>query len=438
MNKIIKTPNALLGVFLCRFVIFASMYFIYNIIALGIQIFLSIVALFNKKMSLFIDGRKESFKKIEDVISSDDKTIWVHAASLGEFEQGRPIIERLREKFSNHKIVLTFFSPSGYEVQKNFKEADVICYLPLDSRSNARKFIKTVHPEIAIFVKYEFWPNLLRELERKNIETILVSGIFRKEQVFFKWFGSWMRQSLQSFSYFFVQNENSKQLLNTIGFDNVAVSGDTRFDRVYSIKEQNSQLDFMINFKQDKTIFVAGSSWKEDESIIVDYINGSEQDYAKFVIAPHNINTDEIKKLKESIHKETVLYSELGNSAIEDANVMIIDTIGLLTKIYKYADVAYVGGAFATGLHNVLEPAAFGSAIIIGPNYNKFNEAVELVKLGGCMPVQNYTEFKEILNSLLSDPVLRTKKGKIAGDYIVNNTGATKMVFKYVINKIAL
>jgi 3-deoxy-D-manno-octulosonic-acid transferase len=414
------------------------MYFIYNIIALGTQFSLRVVALFNKKIRLFIDGRKESFKRIEDVISSNDKTIWVHAASLGEFEQGRPIIERLRKKFSNHKIVLTFFSPSGYEVQKNFKDVDVVCYLPLDTRSNAQKFIKLVHPKMAIFVKYEFWPNLLRELDLNNIDTILVSGIFRKEQVFFKWFGSWMRKSLQSFSYFFVQNENSKQLLNTIGIKNVAVSGDTRFDRVYSIKEQDAQLDFMTSFKQNKTIFVAGSTWKEDESIIVDYINGSEQDLVKFVIAPHNINTDEIKKLKQSINKETILYSEIGNYAVEDARVMIIDTIGLLTKIYRYADVSYVGGAFATGLHNILEPATFESPIIIGPNFDKFNEAVELVKLGGCIPVNNSAEFQDILNSFLVNSVLRSDKGRIAGDYIANNTGATKMVFEYVVNKIEI
>lgn len=412
------------------------MYFLYNIVVLTAQFFLRIIALFNKKMSLFIDGRKESFKKIEDVISSDDRTIWVHASSLGEFEQGRPIIERLKENFSNHKIVLTFFSPSGYEVQKNFKGADVVCYLPLDTSSNVRKFIKLVRPEMAILVKYEFWPNLLRELDRNSIDTILVSGIFRKEQVFFKWFGSWMRKSLQSFSYFFVQNESSKQLLNAIGLNNVAVSGDTRFDRVYSIKEQNIQLDFMTKFKQDNTIFIAGSTWKEDEDFIVDYINTCEHDIVKFVIAPHNINTDEIKKLKESIHKKTILYSELGNYAVEEVKVMIIDTIGLLTKIYKYADVAYVGGAFATGLHNVLEPAVFGSPIFIGPNYDKFNEAVELVELGGCMPVHNYAEFQELLNSFLLDPVLRSEKGKIAGDYIANNTGATKMVYEYVVIKI--
>ena len=412
------------------------MYFLYNILISLAGFFLQVIALFNKKIKLFVDGRKDVFQQLEKAISKKDKTIWIHCASLGEFEQGRPIIEELKIQYPNHKIVLTFFSPSGYEVQKNYKFADVICYLPIDSRQNAIQFIKIVQPELAIFVKYEFWPNMLRELKNNKIETILVSGIFRKEQSFFKPYGSWMRKSLQTFSYFFVQDENSKELLNGVNFQNVSISGDTRFDRVHAIKKQDNQLDFMTKFKQDKLLFVAGSSWKEDEKLIVDYINNCELEQVKFAIAPHNINPKEIESLKAAINKKTVLYSEKELEDISKADVFIIDTIGLLTKIYSYANVAYVGGAFATGLHNVLEPATFGLPIIIGPKYDKFKEAVDLVENKGCVVVNDYVEFEKVLNTLFVDPLFRLEKGKVSSNYITNNTGATPMVLKYISSKI--
>lgn len=412
------------------------MNFLYNIAIYITWQLLKITAIFNNKIQSFVAGRRGAFAELSEKIAINDNVIWVHCASLGEFEQGRPLIENIRSKYPTYKVVLTFFSPSGYEIQKNYSLANVITYLPIDTVSNAKKFLDLVNPKMAIFVKYEFWPNLLRELDRNNIDTILVSGIFRKQQVFFKWFGSWMRKSLKSFSYFFVQDVNSQELLNSIGIENVTESGDTRFDRVYSIKEQDIQLDFMTSFKQNKTLLVAGSTWKEDEEIIVDYLNTCKYADVKFVIAPHNINANEINKLKKSIDKKVILYSELEKGEVSEAEVFIVDTIGLLTKIYKYADIAYVGGAFETGLHNVLEPATFGIPIVIGPKYDKFNEAVELVKLKGCIPVKDYGEFQEILNTFLSDPKLRLEKGKIAEDYIANNTGATKMVFEYVHNKI--
>lgn len=412
------------------------MYFLYNIVVLIVEFLLKGIGLFNQKISLFLKGRSETFIKLEQALSSSDRTLWVHCASLGEFEQGRPIIENIKIKFPNHKIVLTFFSPSGYEVRKNFKDVDVVCYLPIDSISNARKFVELVQPEIAIFVKYEFWPNLLKVLKENKVKTILVSGIFRREQIFFKWFGSWMKNSLNSFSYFFVQDENSKKLLNSIGIENVELSGDTRFDRVYSIKEQNNHLDFMTDFKQNRTMFIAGSTWKEDESFIVDFINRCELDGVKFAIAPHNINPIEIEKLKKSINKETILYSEVGKGELATAKVMIIDTIGLLTKIYSYADVTYVGGGFATGLHNVLEPATFGKPIIIGPEYDKFNEAKELVNQKGCISIQGYDEFEKVVNDLLLDTKFRSEKGKITSDYVTSNIGATSMIIEYVSNKI--
>lgn len=408
------------------------MYFLYNLIVSIARFFLLIIAQFNKKIKLFVDGRKNAFQKLKNEISISDKVIWVHCASLGEFEQGRPIIEKIRKEYTNHKIVLTFFSPSGFEVRKNYKEVDVVCYLPLDTKSNAKKLIDLVHPEVAIFVKYEFWPNILRELKRKSVETILVSGIFRKSQSFFRPFGSWMRKSLQNFSHFFVQDVNSEKLLASVGFHNVTVSGDTRFDRVYEITKQNNQLDYIEDFKQNQLTFVAGSTWKEDEELIVDYINNKASKDEKFIIAPHNIDANEINELKNNINKKTVLFSDKENQDLKSAQVFIIDTIGILTKIYSYADIAYVGGGFKTGLHNILEPATFGVPIIIGPEYDKFREAVELVNEGGCFVVYTKTEFDNQLKELFTDANDRNKKGEITKNFISQNLGATNIILDYI------
>ena len=412
------------------------MYIFYNLVVLFARFILRIIAPFNKKIGLFIDGRKSTFQKIEKEITLDDKVVWIHVASLGEFEQGRPIIEAIKEKHPAYKIVVSFFSPSGYEVRKNYSQADVVCYLPLDTKRSAKKFIELTHPEIAIFVKYEFWPNFIRELKNKQIETILVSGIFRESQTFFKPIGSWMRKSIASFSFFFVQDKNSKQLLNSINIDRVKISGDTRFDRVHAINSQDNKLDFMSDFKQDRLLFVAGSTWKEDENFIVEYINNCKIDGVKFVIAPHNMKVDEIDSLKKSIQKNTVLYSRKDIDDVTNAEVLIIDTIGLLTKIYSYADIAYVGGGFATGLHNVLEPATFGLPVIIGPQYDKFKEAVDLVKNKGCIVVNDNSEFKKTVDALFLDSIYRLEKGQIAGNYILNNVGATSMIMNYVSSKI--
>lgn len=412
------------------------MSFLYNILIYVTRFFLRIIALFNKKIKLFVDGRKESFSIIENKISKNDKTIWIHCASLGEFEQGRPIIEKLKTKYPNHKIVLTFFSPSGYEVQKNYKEVTIVCYLPLDTKSNARKFIELVHPEMAVFVKYEFWPNILNELKNQQIETILVSGIFRKDQVFFKPYGIWMRNSLKTFSHFFVQDDNSQELLQSIGFKNITTSGDTRFDRVSEITKQDNSLDFIEEFKQNKTALVAGSTWEEGENLLVDYINSELSSEEKIIIAPHNINPKEIKELRNAINKKTVLYSEKEHQNLKEAHVFIIDTIGILTKIYSYADIAYVGGGFETGLHNVLEPATFGVSILIGPKYDKFKEAKDLVNLGGCLVVNSQNEFNKQLNKLFSDANYRKEKGTISQKYIADNIGATTKVMEYIASKI--
>ena len=411
------------------------MNFLYNIAVFVTEILLNIIALFDKKIRLFIQGRKNIFTKLESKISETDKTIWFHCASLGEFEQGRPIIEYLKNNFPHYKIVLTFFSPSGFEVRKNYEFVDVIVYLPLDSNSNAQKFIRIVHPTMAVFVKYEFWPNLLKQLKKNKIETILVSGIFRKNQAFFKSYGFWMKNSLKAFSHFFVQNSASKKLLEEIGFNNITISGDTRFDRVIEITKQNNDLDFFERFTQNKNTLVAGSTWPKDEEYLVNYINFHASENEKFIIAPHNIEQPEIKRLKDSLNKKTILFSDKKKD--NNANVLIVDTIGILTKIYSYADYAYIGGGFGKdGVHNVLEPASFGIPLIIGPNFKKFQEAVDLVELNACEIVNNSEDFKKCLAKLYQDKAYRNKKGKITKEYIINNIGATKIILNYITKKL--
>lgn len=396
---------------------------------------LKIIALFNKKIALFLSGRKVTFHLLHAKIAKNDNVIWFHCASLGEFEQGRPLIENLKKTHPQYKIVLTFFSPSGYEVRKDYAFADVVTYLPLDSKRNARKFLDFVHPEIAVFVKYEFWPNMLNEAKQRKITTLLVSGIFRENQSFFKFYGGWMRKSLQAFSHFFVQNEISKQLLQSIGFNNVTRSGDTRFDRVYEITKQDNNLQFIEDFVQNKYTVVAGSTWPKDEELLVHYINNFASDHEKFILAPHQVNTKSIQNLQNSILKKTTLFSDKVKD--NSATVFIVDTIGILTKIYSYAHAAYIGGGFGTGLHNVLEPASFGIPLIIGPDYEKFQEAKELVQLNACTVVANKEELKAVLVQLYQDENYRQKQSEITHAYILKNIGATKIILNYIFNKIS-
>ncbi|MCG8837273.1 3-deoxy-D-manno-octulosonic acid transferase [Tenacibaculum dicentrarchi] len=410
------------------------MNFIYNLLLFKVSILLRFIALFNKKIKLFVDGRKQTFSKLEN-IKKTDKVIWFHAASLGEFEQGRPIIEALKERYKNHKIVVTFFSPSGYEIRKNYPLADVVCYLPFDTKANVKKFIAKIHPEIAIIIKYEFWPNLLSEVKKQGINTILISGIFREKQSFFKWYGGFMRNKLKAFNHFYVQNEASKKLLSSIGFQNITIAGDTRFDRVHDILKQDNSLDFINEFKNNSYTVVAGSTWKEDENLFVNYINNHASADEKFIIAPHNINQKQIKELQKSINKKTILYSEKEGQNLSENQVFIIDTIGVLTKIYSYADVAYVGGGLATGLHNILEPATFGIPIVFGANkYKKFQEATDLLKLGSVTIVTNNEDFSSNFTTLKANANLRTKMGSENYHYIKNNIGATKIIMNYIKN----
>lgn len=408
---------------------------LYNFAIFLFGIVIQIMALFNHKIKLFMEGRRESFPKLMTSLESKDKTIWIHCASLGEFEQGRPIIEALYKATDKYKIILTFYSPSGYEVQKDYEFADVIAYLPIDSVSKAKKFIEICHPSIAIFVKYEFWPNMLRELKQNAIPTILISGIFRKDQLFFKSYGAWMKKALSTFTHFFVQNETSKQLLEGIKFTNVTISGDSRFDRVASILNQDNNLDFLNDFTKDKIVMVSGSTWPIDEAYLIQYINQHQHENVRFIIAPHNINKKDIQKLQKAIHIKTVLFSD-GNP-VPKAKVLIVDTVGLLTKIYSYADFAYVGGGFEKeGVHNVLEPAVFGVPLVIGPIYEKFEEAKDLVNLKGCLVAKTNAELALLFNTLVTEPDSREKLGNINESYIQNNLGATKIILDYICVKI--
>jgi 3-deoxy-D-manno-octulosonic-acid transferase len=410
------------------------MKFVYNFVVFLTAIALPLLAVFSKKIKFFVVGRRETFSKI--AVLKNQKVIWFHVASLGEFEQARPIIEKLKQQYKKHKILITFFSPSGYEVRKDYELADVVCYLPLDTHKNAKRFIKEVNPELAIFIKYEFWPNFLDALKKKKIKTILVSGILRKDQLFFQSYGAFMKRSLAAFDHFFVQESNSKVLLNSIAYNNVTVAGDTRFDRVSAILKQDNSLDFIQEFKDNTHTAVAGSTWKEDEALLIHYINNKATEDEKFIIAPHNIKSDATLELRARIDKKTVLYSEFKQAQfvgdLKSYQVFIIDTIGLLTKIYAAADVAYVGGGLKTGLHNVLEPATFGIPVVIGNTFDKFKEAVDLVKLGGCIAIKNQEEFIDSFTKLKDDEQFRTLTGVINKRYIEAHLGATKLVMKYI------
>lgn len=406
------------------------MHLLYQI---GIQLvafFIPISRFFSSKMKLFVDGRKESFALLNKKIDATKKYIWVHVASLGEYEQGLPIMEAFKENHPEYKIVLTFFSPSGFEIRKNNTIADITLYLPLDRKQNVKHFLDLVQPKMVFFIKYEFWPNYLNELKNRNIPTYLVSGIFRENQLFFKGYGGFYRRALTAFNHFFVQNEASKKLLETNGFTNVTIHGDTRFDRVAQIVERAQPLDYIEKFKNSTTTIVIGSSWIDDEEVYLPYINASEN--IKFIIAPHNIKEEEISRLISKINKQVVRFSSYNENDLASADVFIIDTIGILTQIYAYADIAYVGGAFKTGLHNILEPATFGAPVVIGPKYEKFQEAKDLVVLGSCLVVNNTEELSTTFNRLITDIDYRKELGSKNRDFILQNKNTTKVVMDFI------
>lgn len=413
------------------------MQFLYSTLTGIFETVLPVSTLFSGKMKQFVEGRKSVFRTLESQLKPNDKTIWLHCASLGEYEQGLPVMEALKKKYPNHKLVVTFFSPSGYENKKNSSIGDVTVYLPLDSKSNVNKFLNLVRPEMAIFVKYEIWPNYLLELHKRNIPAFLISTLFRKKQLFFKSHGFWMRKVLKTFTHIFVQDEKSKLHLESISINQVTVSGDTRYDRVSKQIEEDNTIDCIETFKGDALCVVAGSTWPEDETILIDYINSSKN--IKFVIAPHNLKTDEINHFVKQISNNVVRFSEMDGKNLNEFQVFVLDTIGLLKKAYSYADVAYVGGGMgSTGLHNILEAATFGVPIVIGKNFDNFPEAKALQSRAGLFSVSDANELKVIFDKLLLDKNFREKPGMISGHFVQNRTGATEIILNTLTNFVNL
>lgn len=386
---------------------------------------------FSPKLKEFTEGRADLFSKLEKSINPSEEYLWIHAASLGEFEMAVPVLKMLKNRYPKHKTVVSFFSPSGYKNKKQHPLVDHFTYLPLDTPKNAEKFLQIIQPKMAFFIKYDFWPNFLNELKKQNTRTFLVSGVFRKDQAFFKAYGSWMIKSLECFEHFFVQNKESEDLLNSIGFHNVKVSGDTRFDRVAAQIESDNRIDFIEEFKQNDLLIVCGSTWAEDEKLMIEFINTSKN--IKFIIAPHEIKKEKIKNLKNAIEISTTRFSEMKDKNLKDYSVFILDTIGYLGRAYSYADIAYVGGAAGkTGLHNILEPATFGIPIVIGENFDKFPEAERLRQLAGLFSVKNSNEFSGIMSRLCQDSNFRRTTGMIAGHFINSNTGAVRTLAEYL------
>ncbi|WP_339876889.1 3-deoxy-D-manno-octulosonic acid transferase [Olleya marilimosa] len=406
---------------------------LYNITIQLASVVLKLLSLFNNKLKLGVDGRALTFNKLDQFLNKGDKTLWFHCASLGEYEQGLPIFTELRKDYPNHKIVLSFFSPSGYEIRKNAPFADLVVYLPLDTKNNAKRFINLVNPELTVFVKYEIWPNYLNEIKSRGLRAILISAVFRKDQSFFKWYGSQTKKALFAFEHIFTQNKTSKKLLESINYTNATISGDTRFDRVSNQLNTDNNLDFIKVFKDNKLCIVVGSSWPEDESLIIEFINNYVGIPIKFIIAPHNIKSKQIENIQTNLKKPSILFTQKEKKDLSQYDVFILDTIGLLSKAYSYADIAYVGGAMGnTGLHNILEPAVFGVPIIIGKNYQKFPEAFDMIKNKGVKSVSNITELSTELNSLINDPESRLTTGNQNADFIKKNEGAVIQIMQYL------
>jgi len=409
------------------------MKFLYN---LGILIYTTMIRLvspFNRKARLIVLGWKNWYSLLSQKAGSDDKYIWVHCASLGEFEQGRPVIEAIKKEIPGVKIILTFFSPSGYEIRKNYTQADIICYLPSDTPGNAKKFVRLLKPELVIFVKYEFWHNYISAVNGQGIPLLLISAIFRKEQPFFKWYGSFFRKMLKKISHIFVQDQKSAEMLGEIGIENVTVAGDTRFDRVLEIAEAAKSIPQIESFRGNEKLFLTGSSWKPDEEIISRYINDFPEKM-KWVFAPHEIERENIERLIKLFRVKCIKFSDYNEEA-KDARVMIIDNIGMLSSAYRYAYISAVGGGFGKGIHNILEPACWGIPVLFGPDHEKFREAVDLLSLEGAWTYCNYDELKSILKDLISDETLYSKSAQSAGKYVRENAGATRKIMELIRSK---
>ena len=416
---------------------------IYNLSISLYSVAARLLSLRSKKVKTMLDGQKVAFDYLRDVVDRESTYIWVHAASLGEFEQGRPLIEKIRRERPDKKILLTFFSPSGYEVRKDYKGVDAVCYLPFDFPGNARRLLDIVNVEMAVFVKYEFWGNYLEELHRRNIPLYLISSIFRPSQSFFKWWGGTFRRILGFYTHIFVQDEASRELLAEIGVTNATVAGDTRFDRVTDIMQSTIELPLIDWFKyKDPTTIVFGSSWEADEDVYIPWLN--EQCGVKAIIAPHEFDAERLKRLKARIN-DSMLWSEFkkihstpsddGSCGLVNPDLtkcIIVDSFGLLASLYRYGDIAYVGGGFGAGIHNINEAAVYGMPVIFGPKFHKFKEAKDLVELGGAFTIADESEFRRVINVLIDDDDMLQKASQTAGEYIKRNLGATERIYKHL------
>jgi len=406
---------------------------LYKVAIFFYSMLIRLFAVFNEKARLFVQGRKNWEEILVQKIDTKSKYIWFHCASLGEFEQGRPVIEELKMRFPEYKIVLTFFSPSGYEIRKNYPLADVVAYLPMDTQRNAKTFLNIVKPEKAFFVKYEFWYFYISELKNRKIPLYIISAIFRENQQFFKntpW-GRWYRKMLLQVEHLFVQNEKSGQLLKTIGLSNFTVSGDTRFDRVAAIANSSKEIPVVEKFKGNSLLIIAGSTWKPDEELLAEFINQSGE---KFIIVPHEVSAGNINRIHQLLKKPAISFSKINETEIDKFQVLIIDSVGLLSSLYRHGNIAYIGGGFGVGIHNILEAATFGLPVIFGPNYKKFKEAVDLTIEGGAVSISNSDELRQALNNLINDTDGFKKTSGICKNYVEKNVGSTKHIVKKVFN----
>jgi 3-deoxy-D-manno-octulosonic-acid transferase len=395
-----------------------------------------LTAKFNNKARLWVQGRKRLFEDLELAISEkkSGKRAWFHCASLGEFEQGRPLMDAFRLEHPDYLIILTFFSPSGYENRKNYKGADIISYIPLDTRDNASRFLEIIRPDVVFFVKYEFWFNLLDIIQQKNIPHYLVSAIFRADQHFFKWYGDWPRSVLKGFTHIFVQNEYSAELLEFVGITNVSISGDTRFDRVVEIAAQASQFPLIEAFSKGETVLVAGSTWPADEEILIKYLN-ENPGKIKMILAPHEVHESGIESIISKSVAVATRYSIFTEDQAGNTSLLIIDSIGMLSQLYRYGKIAYIGGGFGAGIHNILEAAVYGMPVFFGPNYGKFHEAIELIGSEGGIAVHSYTDFEKKLNHFLEDSSKLAKASAASKDFVYSRIGATSVILQLIRSK---
>ena len=404
----------------------------YNLAIYFYYFLVRIVSLFNPKARKMLKGQKNTYNILKEKVEKDAKYVWIHVSSLGEFEQGRPIIELIKEQHPQYKILLSFFSPSGYEVRKDYPLADIVCYLPMDTKRNVKKFFKLIQPQKAIFVKYEFWYHYTNQLKKLGAESYVIAAKFREKQIFFKWYGGIMRKLLKLYTCICVQDEKSKKLLEKIHVNNVQITGDTRFDRVLQTKKEaysNELLDLFCQNRipeREEFILACGSTWPKDEDIIIPYFNNRPE--TRVIIIPHELSESHLKYIESQLLRPSIRYSLATSRIIQNYDCLIIDSIGILSFLYRYADIAYVGGGFGVGIHNVLEPAVYGIPVIFGPNFKKFKEAEDLIQQGGAYSLKNTQGFQGLMDELINYPISRETSGERAEKYVLDNAGSKERV----------